>query len=103
MECQKISEFLANMETAVTEETLLIKKNSVIPGMMTTGFFKKVKRVKKVLKMMTISQNVNMELPAIVKTHNTKETSSTHSHHVWTHQRIHHKRRKPGDQVCNDY
>jgi hypothetical protein len=90
------------METAVTEETLLIKKNSVIPGMMTTGFFKKVKRMK-VLKMMTISQNVNMELPAIVKTHNTKETSSTHSHHVWTHQRIHHKRRKPGDQVCNDY
>ncbi len=98
MEPQKISEFLANMETAVTEGTLLIKKNSVILGMMTTAFFKKVK---KVLKMMTISLNVNMELPAIVKTHNTKKTSSTHSHHMWIHQRIHHKRRKPRDQVCN--
>jgi len=91
------------METAVTEETLFIKQNSVTLGMMTTQFLKKVTKMKKIFKMMTISLNVNMELPAIVKTHSTKETSSTHSHHMWIHKRIPHKRRIPGNQVCNYY
>jgi hypothetical protein len=53
--------------------------------------------------MMTISLNVNMGLPATVKTHSTKEISNTHSHHVWIHQRIHHNRRIPVEQVSLKY